>query len=429
VILFVLIVLLAVLNSKQESSVSYGSGDDADDDDDRHRFAEPLPPSWGNQVRRHDRNFSEVLFLERAVLLVSRLFDAAPKASLLTQLSPYITAGAADELQRRHAGVQQVRGVTIGSVAITGVNASSSGGALQISVRLHLNRHVVLSTGKETSYYSDEVWRFGRALGEDVITRTDDTVDRFGCPGCGSTLEADVHGRCVHCQTVLAPAGADWALSGFQVLRQEDVGPLLGSTVEEVGTDAPTSKDSAVLMDADRLLGADERSRLLVRARDVFTTLQAAWSQQKLEGMRPFETDALFQSHRFWVLEYQRQRLKNQIDNVDVEAVELCRVQKDGAHMAATLRITASCIDTTVDASGKRISGNPRVPRRFSEYWTFVKHADAKGSSSLVNCPNCGAPLQVSQAGVCEHCQSKLTLGRFDWVASRIEQDEDISGA
>jgi predicted lipid-binding transport protein (Tim44 family) len=182
-------------------------------------------------------------------------------------------------------------------------------------------------------------------------------------------------------------------------------------------------------MDADRLLGADERSRLLVRARDVFTTLQAAWSQQKLEGMRPFETDALFQAHRFWVLEYQRQRLKNQIDNVDVEAVELCRVQHDGAHVAATLRITASCIDTTVDASGKRISGNPRVPRRFSEYWTFVKHADAKGSSSLVNCPNCGAPLEVSQAGVCEHCQSKLTLGRFDWVASRIEQDEDISGA
>lgn len=421
--------LLAMLNARNGARMEYSSNDDDDDDNDARRFAEPLPPSWGNQVRRHDKNFSEVLFLERAVLLVSRLFDAAPKASLLAQLSPYITAGAAEELQRRHAGVQQVRGVTIGSVNITGVQASSSGGAVQISVRLHLNRHVVLASGKETSFYSDEVWRFGRALGEDVITRTDDTVDRFGCPGCGSTLEADVHGRCVHCQTVLAPAGADWALSGFQVLRQEDVGPLLGSTVEEVGTDAPTSKDSAVLMDADRLLGPDERMRLLVRARDVFTTLQAAWSAQKLEGMRPFETDALFQSHRFWVQEYQRQQLKNRVDNVDVEAVELCRVQKDGAHVAATLRITASCIDTTVDASGKLISGNARTPRRFSEYWTFVKHADAKGSSSLVNCPNCGAPLQVSQTGVCEHCQSKLTLGRFDWVASRIEQDEDISGA
>jgi hypothetical protein len=34
--------------------------------------------------------------------------------------------------------------------------------------------------------------------------------------------------------------------------------------------------------------------------------------------------------------------------------------------------------------------------------------------------------MSVTQAGACEYCQTKVTLGRFDWVASRIEQDEEI---
>jgi hypothetical protein len=72
------------------------------------------------------------------------------------------------------------------------------------------------------------------------------------------------------------------------------------------------------------------------------------------------------------------------------------------------------------------VSGNPSRPRRFTEYWTFVKHADAPGGTDLAHCPSCGAAISVSQAGSCEYCQTKVTLGRFDWVASRIEQDEEI---
>jgi hypothetical protein len=31
-------------------------------------------------------------------------------------------------------------------------------------------------------------------------------------------------------------------------------------------------------------------------------------------------------------------------------------------------------------------------------------------------------------AGVCEYCQGKVTSGEFDWVLSRIEQDEAYRG-
>ena len=44
------------------------------------------------------------------------------------------------------------------------------------------------------------------------------------------------------------------------------------------------------------------------------------------------------------------------------------------------------------------------------------------------NCPNCGAPLAISMAGNCEYCSANVTSGEFDWVLSRIEQDEAYSG-
>jgi hypothetical protein len=45
-----------------------------------------------------------------------------------------------------------------------------------------------------------------------------------------------------------------------------------------------------------------------------------------------------------------------------------------------------------------------------------------------MNCPNCGAALKINRAGVCEYCQGKVTSGEFDWVLSRIEQDEAYRG-
>ena len=43
-------------------------------------------------------------------------------------------------------------------------------------------------------------------------------------------------------------------------------------------------------------------------------------------------------------------------------------------------------------------------------------------------CPSCGAPIKLNQAGKCEYCGTVVTGGNFDWVLSRIEQDESYFG-
>jgi hypothetical protein len=37
--------------------------------------------------------------------------------------------------------------------------------------------------------------------------------------------------------------------------------------------------------------------------------------------------------------------------------------------------------------------------------------------------------LALTQIGECRYCKAAVTSGRFDWVVSRIEQEDDVARA
>ena len=432
-LVLIAVIIVVIIRVKYEGSqVSYSSfqtewpsGPSA-----RYPTSPHLPPSIGARAQRLDPAFSEVLFLERAVLLVTRLFEASSSPKRLEPLAPFASAEVVSELLRRTGGAE-VRGVIIGQITPISAETEARPEAaaeepplLLVQVRLRLNRHIQGPQGDQT-WYSHEEWCFARAVGNPPIEEAQ--IGRFGCMGCGSPVERDALGRCMHCGTSLEPGATDWCVQSLRVLDEEPRGPLLISDVPELGTGGRTAKDPGVESSAELLLPGTQRMAFEDRARALFLNLQHAWSKRNLSAMRPFETDALWQAHRFWVEEYLRQGFRNVIADVVISKVELCRVRRDGAHVSATCRIHASCTDHTLDErTQKVVCGSPSKPRRFTEYWTFVKHADAPGGTDLAQCPSCGAAISVSQAGTCEYCQTKVTLGCFDWVASRIEQDEEI---
>ena len=43
-------------------------------------------------------------------------------------------------------------------------------------------------------------------------------------------------------------------------------------------------------------------------------------------------------------------------------------------------------------------------------------------------CERAGLPLAITMAGACEHCGAYLASGDFDWVLSKIEQDDTYRG-
>jgi hypothetical protein len=106
------------------------------------------------------------------------------------------------------------------------------------------------------------------------------------------------------------------------------------------------------------------------------------------------------------------------------------KIKVDTFYNSITLRIFAQGYDYTVDQNEKVVAGSNKKLRQWSEYWTFVRYSKAKPAPARadLNCPNCGAPLKVSATGICEYCNGKITSGEFDWVLSKIEQDESYGG-
>jgi len=75
------------------------------------------------------------------------------------------------------------------------------------------------------------------------------------------------------------------------------------------------------------------------------------------------------------------------------------------------------------------VGGSTRTLRNYSEYWTLIRSSSARGAPRAdASCPSCAAALSISMAGTCAHCGSHLTRGEFDWVLSKIEQDDVYEG-
>jgi hypothetical protein len=141
-------------------------------------------------------------------------------------------------------------------------------------------------------------------------------------------------------------------------------------------------------------------------------------------------SDNLHQSLSYWIDAYKRAGLRNITENAQAENIQAVRIVTDKFFDAMTVRVFASSTDFTIaDADGKIVSGSRSKRRKYTEYWTLLRATGAKGPARTdAACPNCGAPLKVEAAGNCAYCRAKVTSGEFDWVLSRIEQDDVYEG-
>jgi hypothetical protein len=131
----------------------------------------------------------------------------------------------------------------------------------------------------------------------------------------------------------------------------------------------------------------------------------------------------------YWIDLYTQAHCRNVNENAAIMRIDLANVLADAHFDAITLRVFASGLDYTISDDGKLLSGNRHRPRTYSEYWTVIRGTDRRGAPRQdPNCPNCGAPLRIGMSGQCEYCRVKVTSGDFDWVLSRIEQDESYGG-
>jgi predicted lipid-binding transport protein (Tim44 family) len=387
-----------------------------------------------NQLRKFDPNFSEITFTDFCYALYARAQMERGRGRL-EELSPYLSDGARAALvQRNPPNLKAVAGVIVGSMQVSGVQGLTSP-VVMIGVEFETNYTEITGTDgqkpSEMTYYVRERWVLER--NRDVLSPKPEQATALHCPRCGAALMKDTAGACAFCGARIESGEFQWYVRSITLLSKESRGPLLTSNVPEVGTDYP----SVVQPNFQNVAAYFQQSNPSFRWQEfearvtlIFNELQLAWSTLQWERARPHETDNIFQMHQYWIEAYKRQGLRNALDNFRITRMQAVKIKEDAFYHSITMRIWAEGYDYTVDKTGKIVSGSNKRLRRWSEYWTFIRnrHAPPSHARATLNCPNCGAGLKINTTGICEYCHGKVTSGEFDWVLSKIEQDESYSG-
>jgi hypothetical protein len=453
------------------------------------RGGPPAPPSGGgppeppgpptpqstrdlDAIRGLDPEFSVVLFEDFAYALYAKAHESRADRQQLDALAPYLSAEARAELASRPPAGVPVAAVVIGAMRAVdlrlpvlpgvpfppdlaapaaGPGAAGAPGAPapfppsppggqptgaarpQVLVVLEFESNLTVGAGTgEATQYVRERWHLVRDAG--VRSRPPEAVRSFHCPNCGAPFSPGAAGdRCEYCGEVVSGGRFDWSVIATQPLEIESRPPALTGTVAEVGTDWPTithpmlAERWAELEQADPASGAQQ---LAARLQLIYNELNPAWTALDLAPVRGYVSDGLFDYLQYWIAAYQRQGLRNQLRDMRLTRWQLVKVVRDKHFDAVTFRIWGSGRDFTVlQDTGEVVGGNPNADRDYSEYWTLIRGAGVRGAPRTdKNCPNCAAPLEVNMAGECNHCGAKITSGEFDWVLSKIEQDESYTG-
>jgi ribosomal protein L37E/uncharacterized Zn finger protein (UPF0148 family) len=390
----------------------------------------PPPPTLA-AVRALDPDFSRIVFEDFAFRLFATAQRARANPDALAAVAPYVGEQARTSLAERAPVGVPVQQVVVGSLLVTRVDAPATASD-DAFVKLVVEYEVNVATAEHT-YYSIETWQFAR-----VSTRHSkppSSSRTFPCPNCGAPWQAAEMGtqKCASCGQIVDNGRFDWLVESITVESIDERPPTVTQQVAERGTDLPTVKARDMSQRAAELTAADPNvteATLEARLATVYAELNKAWSTNELAGARPYVSDALYDYLQYWVDTYKRQQLRNQLTDMRITRAQLAKVERDKYYDSVTLRLWGTGIDYVLDTqTGRVLRGSKHIERPYSEYWTMIRSAGKHGKPQVAAvCNNCGAPLHINQAGECEHCGAHVTAGEFDWVLSKIEQDDTYRG-
>ena len=167
--------------------------------------------------------------------------------------------------------------------------------------------------------------------------------------------------------------------------------------------------------------------KMLAWAKDLYVKLQNAWTARDWEPMRPFETESLFEQHKSQLQGYIDTNRINVVDRIAVNYATLYKFRQEGDRDILEIALKATKKDYIIDATTKEVLEGNKEQDRISVYkMTFERKTgvltpEGTGKVKTTNCPNCGAPTEITSAGKCPYCGSVITTGNTTWVLSGLE--------
>ncbi|MDR3315569.1 MAG: Tim44 domain-containing protein [Coriobacteriales bacterium] len=160
--------------------------------------------------------------------------------------------------------------------------------------------------------------------------------------------------------------------------------------------------------------------------KELFLALNKAWTARDWQRVRIFETNSLFNEHNQLLEQYRRDKRINMIEQIGIREVDLRSYRFDDRFEYLEVSIHAQLIDYVLDEQTNLVVAGSKAQLVHMFYTlVFKRTAGAQSKDSLLdvgetNCPNCGAPLQITVAGQCEYCGTIVMADEYSWALDQF---------
>ena len=114
------------------------------------------------------------------------------------------------------------------------------------------------------------------------------------------------------------------------------------------------------------------------------------------------------------------------VEKIGIKHCSLHSFSQDGDKEVLTVWINAVMRDYVIDDATKKVLESDPNRDWYMKYELVfnrkagVKTNPGKKGNTITNCPNCGAPTEITSSGQCVYCGSVITNGEHDWVLTDI---------
>lgn len=116
-------------------------------------------------------------------------------------------------------------------------------------------------------------------------------------------------------------------------------------------------------------------------------------------------------------------------DGLAPTQIAVAAAERSPAGDAITLRIQAVAMEYLGPAGEGGVG--PGAPGTFTEYWTFSRPPNtATGAARALECPTCGAPIDIDTGRICHYCGSLLPArqAQTGWVVAALRPAQENLG-
>lgn len=166
--------------------------------------------------------------------------------------------------------------------------------------------------------------------------------------------------------------------------------------------------------------------------KEVYIDIQTAWCKRDLTPVRPVLHTNLYNTTNKQVQSKIDQGVIYHYESIAINTAYLTSYVRDNEYEYLTAYLNARYIDYQTDEkTGNIVRGDKNTRWDFRYKMKFMRTVGVKTKSGTEsnmeghNCPNCGAPLEISSTGTCEYCGSTVTTGLYSWVLSDFSTIRD----